>query len=192
MHSRNMDWTKKERQSTVLDSLLALLMTDDISREIIQHIGQDISDIEYKILLQATYILDQHLTKVSRLIVEGHHRSYDELRRNQAKEGYVYIARILDGIYKIGRSSNPQKRCRDLTRLCRSWTDVELVHLISSKDMVWCEREIHRIFDNHRADVQVPDFAYEIGVTELFTLDNVSMQELVAIKELNPQWFAND
>jgi hypothetical protein len=61
--------------------------------------------------------------------------------------GYVYILRADNGLYKIGRSEDPEGRLAGLGVLP---LPVVLLHRIATNDMVWLERCLHRLFSEFR------------------------------------------
>jgi hypothetical protein len=61
--------------------------------------------------------------------------------------GFVYLLRADNGLYKIGRSEDPEGRLAGLGVLP---LPVVLLHRIASNDMVWLERRLHRLFSEFR------------------------------------------
>jgi predicted GIY-YIG superfamily endonuclease len=66
------------------------------------------------------------------------------------RDGYVYIIRSTSGHYKIGRSTDPHKRFRQLTKTQGPYV-YTLVNVIRTNDMYEAEREFHQRFEMKRA-----------------------------------------
>lgn len=62
--------------------------------------------------------------------------------------GYVYLIRSSDGLYKIGRSGNPNNRMRTF-KLTLPF-DVEYECVIHTDDMVALEKQLHRKYTEKR------------------------------------------
>jgi hypothetical protein len=56
-------------------------------------------------------------------------------------EGYVYLAEAADGLFKIGHTANPLRRCRTVSR--DGNIAVCLVHLIGTDDRLRLEKRLH-------------------------------------------------
>lgn len=66
--------------------------------------------------------------------------------------GYVYIFRLYDGYYKIGKTSNVLERMKALQASCPTLTCVWSAHV---RDMVIVEKELHQHFKKKKVEREV-------------------------------------
>lgn len=85
------------------------------------------------------------------------------LAAQRQKEGYVYLLRspMLDGIYKIGRTVNPDDRLSTFS--VKLPFVVEYEHLIKTDDMYALEAELHA----HFADKRVGGEFFKLDASEV-------------------------
>lgn len=79
-------------------------------------------------------------------IKRGQERLELALEQQRYRPGYVYIVLGKDGLYKIGRTFNLDKRRQELIRDY----DAVLVHSIKCKRPIQAELDLHRRFANKR------------------------------------------
>lgn len=62
--------------------------------------------------------------------------------------GYIYVMKAPDGLYKIGRTQNPQARVKELMSV--SPVPLELYRLFYSVDYIFFEHVLHEMFEEKR------------------------------------------
>lgn len=68
--------------------------------------------------------------------------------RSDTRIGYVYLIQSPTGHYKIGHTSNPDKRIK--TFESKLPFEIEFIHLICTEDRFALEKELHRKFAQQR------------------------------------------
>jgi len=81
---------------------------------------------------------------------ERHEEQYQQTRRSQDTEGYVYLLRSDIGLYKIGKSKDPASRIR--TFGIKLPFRVEYEHVIHTSAMTTLELELHHRYADKRMD----------------------------------------
>lgn len=116
----------------------------------------------------------------------------DRARRGEGW-GFVYLIFIEAdkqtgfGIFKIGHSTDPNKRRNAISRAVKH--PVEIMHVISTPDPVWAEREIHGRFEEQRFYDNRPGWDKMGLTTEVFRLTPEDVFELKKIQLLYPDWW---
>lgn len=102
--------------------------------------------------------------------------------------GFVYLAQVSDGLYKIGQSRSPHSRVKS--------QGFKLLYFIESKDALKLERSIHFIFDEFHKYKEIFALTPEaIERFKMFSDDDIVDQEQAIAKgvSLYPRdWAALD
>lgn len=88
------------------------------------------------------------------------------------REGFVYIARAENGLHKIGRARDPERRVRGFAGAVMPFV-IELIHKIPSNDAIQAEKLLHQRYSHCRR------------VGEWFDLDTCDVDDLREIRRLN-------
>jgi plasmid stabilization system protein ParE len=73
--------------------------------------------------------------------------------KKKVRQDYVYVIRASNGYYKIGISFNPHQRFKDLQRDAATWAiELELIHVIESKNAYGLEQSLHKRFAEQRVN----------------------------------------
>lgn len=93
------------------------------------------------------------------------------LRRRIPKPGNVYLAEAvgITGLYKIGKTIQPNKRFRGMSPV------VTIIHIIPVSDMHWAETMLHNQFP-----------ALRIEGTEWFWLRQMDVDWICSLRSLEP------
>lgn len=104
--------------------------------------------------------------------------------------GYVYVIHIEDNIFKIGHSTNPQKRKSAIQRAVKH--PVSLCHVIATPDPQWAEAEIHARFEEQKYYDHRPGWDKMGLTTEVFRLTQEDELWLKSLSVLYPEWWQNE
>jgi predicted GIY-YIG superfamily endonuclease len=80
--------------------------------------------------------------KFKRSIIDG----------SDGRVGYVYVFRLYDGFYKIGKTTNITERMKALQASCPTLNCVWSAHV---RDMVIVEKELHKFFKKKKYEREV-------------------------------------
>lgn len=61
----------------------------------------------------------------------------------EGRDGYVYIFKVSDGIYKIGMTTNVTKRMKDLSASCPY---LKCIWTARVRDRYFAEKDLHKVF----------------------------------------------
>ena len=91
------------------------------------------------------------------------------LRPNEKRPGYVYLIQSPTGMYKIGRTANPDDRMKTFS--IKLPFEVQYVCLIQAENMFALERELHGYFEHKRVngewfDLKPHDVEYIKGLAK--------------------------
>lgn len=95
------------------------------------------------------------------------------------RPGWVYLIKASDGFYKIGCSSQPERRIKAISTQFR--TPVETICIIPVESMLPCERYLHDLFHDKRVysewfDLAPDEVNFIRGINRLVLLETEGEQ----------------
>ena len=100
-------------------------------------------------LLQNQF-LKPHLKNALRVTLQN--EEYRASRANDVRKpspGYVYLFRDKEGLYKIGRSKNPQQRAKDISQ---PNFPIDVICILKTNDAAMLECNMHELFAEKRVE----------------------------------------